>query len=123
MSQSYYGGEENPYEAIKVIEAWGLNFSLGSVLKYINRHGKKPGEDAVKDLKKCLDYIGYEIARLEREQKPKRFYNVRTLGWEEGEVAPVTAECRNLGCTKGVYHEGVYHEVGTRGCIDEVMEA
>ena len=68
MSQSYYGGEENPYEAIKVIEAWGLNFSLGSVLKYINRHGKKPGEDAVKDLRKCLDYIGYEIARIEREK-------------------------------------------------------
>lgn len=33
----HYGGEHNPYEAIKVIEAWELNFRLGSVLKYINR--------------------------------------------------------------------------------------
>ena len=24
---SYYGGESNPYEAIKVIEAWGFMFS------------------------------------------------------------------------------------------------
>ena len=25
----HYGGEDNPYEAIKVIESWDLNFNLG----------------------------------------------------------------------------------------------
>lgn len=37
----YYGGKENPYEAIKVIEAWGLGFCLGNTLKYIARFGEK----------------------------------------------------------------------------------
>lgn len=33
---SYYGGAENPYEVIKVIEAWGLdnNFDLATVIKF-----------------------------------------------------------------------------------------
>jgi len=31
----HYGGKDNPYEAIKVIEAWGLNYNLGNALKYI----------------------------------------------------------------------------------------
>ena len=38
---SHYGGKNNPYEARKVIKAWGLNFNLGNVAKYISRAGKK----------------------------------------------------------------------------------
>ena len=30
---SHYGGENNPYEAIKVIEAWDLGFCLGNTIK------------------------------------------------------------------------------------------
>ena len=37
----HYGGQDNPYEAIKVIEAWEVGFHLGNVLKYISRAGKK----------------------------------------------------------------------------------
>ena len=40
----HYGGEDNPYEAIKVIEAWDANFNIGNVLKYISRCGKKDRE-------------------------------------------------------------------------------
>lgn len=61
----YYGGEENPYEAIKVIEAWGLNFNLGNVLKYINRAGKK-SENPIKDLEKAVDYLGFEVKRMKK---------------------------------------------------------
>ncbi len=32
---THYGGENNPYEAIKVIDAWELGFSLGNTVKYI----------------------------------------------------------------------------------------
>lgn len=32
-----YGGEQDPYEAIKVIEAWSLGFNLGNLLKYVCR--------------------------------------------------------------------------------------
>ena len=39
----HYGGEDDPYEAIKVIDAWRLGFSLGNTVKYISRAGKKGG--------------------------------------------------------------------------------
>jgi len=62
---AHYGGVDNPYEAIKVIEAWGLGFALGNAVKYISRAGKKPGADVVEDLRKAAWYIGHEITRLE----------------------------------------------------------
>lgn len=40
---AHYGGADNPYEAIKVIDAWRLSFCLGNVVKYIARAGKKNG--------------------------------------------------------------------------------
>ena len=33
----HYGGENNEYETLKVIDAWGLGFSLGNTVKYISR--------------------------------------------------------------------------------------
>jgi hypothetical protein len=61
---NHYGGAENPYEAIKVVEAWSLGFHLGSVVKYIARAGKKG--DALEDLKKARWYLDREIANLEK---------------------------------------------------------
>ena len=58
----HYGGDTT-YEAIKVIEAWGLNFALGNAVKYISRAGKKG--DALEDLRKSRWYIDREIARME----------------------------------------------------------
>lgn len=69
MTETYYGSKSNPYEAIKVIRAWGLNFALGNVLKYISRHGKKPGVDALTDLKKARDYLNDEIEAIVKEMK------------------------------------------------------
>lgn len=56
-------------EAIDVIEAWDLNFSLGSVLKYIARHGRKPGQTAVVDLEKAAWYCQREADRLRKAAK------------------------------------------------------
>ena len=64
IHEKYYGGKDNPYEAIKVIEAWGLGFCLGNVIKYIARHGKK-SEDVLNDLKKAAWYLNREIEQLE----------------------------------------------------------
>ena len=58
---SHYGGKENPYEAIKVIRAWDLGFSLGNALKYISRAGKKDPAKRIEDLRKALWYIQEEI--------------------------------------------------------------
>jgi hypothetical protein len=62
---SHYGGAENPYEAIKVIDAWGLGFCLGNAVKYIARAGKKGGAPIVEDLRKARWYLDHEIARAE----------------------------------------------------------
>ena len=42
----HYGGKDNPFEAIKVIEAWDLDFCLGNAVKYISRAAKK-GEESL----------------------------------------------------------------------------
>jgi hypothetical protein len=63
---AHYGGPEDPYETIKVIRAWGLNFELGNVAKYLSRAGKKPGVDAVDDLRKLVTYAQMEIERTSR---------------------------------------------------------
>jgi uncharacterized protein DUF3310 len=60
----HYGGADNPYEVIKVVEAWALGFCLGNVVKYIARAGKKA--DALEDLKKARWYLNREIANRER---------------------------------------------------------
>lgn len=59
----HYGGADDPYEAIKVIEAWGLGFCLGNALKYLSRAGKKG--DRLEDLRKARWYIDREIQREE----------------------------------------------------------
>jgi hypothetical protein len=59
----HYGGENNQYEAIKVIEAWELDFCLGNTVKYISRAGKK--DNIVQDLKKAKWYLERKIAQLE----------------------------------------------------------
>ena len=65
---AHYGGAENPYEVIKVIEAWGLqnNFYRATLLKYIGRAGKKG--DLLTDLRKARWYLDREIAKLEKER-------------------------------------------------------
>lgn len=57
----HYGGEDDPYEAIKVIEAWNLGFHLGNVVKYISRAGRKDIKNTITDLKKALWYLKREI--------------------------------------------------------------
>lgn len=66
---SHYGGENNPYEAIKVIEAWDLNFNLGNVVKYICRAGKKDKSTLLGDLEKAQEYLTFEIERRARQQE------------------------------------------------------
>ena len=58
----HYKGKDNPYEAIKVIDAWNLGFSLGNAVKYIGRAGAKG--DKVEDLQKAIWYIQHEIDGL-----------------------------------------------------------
>jgi hypothetical protein len=59
----HYGGEDNTYETIKVIEAWGLDFHIGNCVKYLSRAGKK--NDELEDLKKAAWYLDRKIKLME----------------------------------------------------------
>ena len=50
-------------QTIDFIEAKGLNFHLGNVVKYISRAGKKG--DNLEDLLKAQWYLNREIERLQ----------------------------------------------------------
>jgi hypothetical protein len=65
---NHYGGKNNPYEAIKVIDAWKLGFSLGNTVKYISRAGKKHKDKELEDLKKAKFYLDHYISQLENQQ-------------------------------------------------------
>lgn len=54
------------YEPKDVIREWGLNFNLGSAVKYIARAGRK--DDIVQDLKKAREFLNFEIEALEAER-------------------------------------------------------
>lgn len=71
---AHYGGEDNPYEAIKVIEEWlgpegAKAFCLGNTIKYISRAGKKSSDAEQQDLKKAAWYLDRAIQGLERNGK------------------------------------------------------
>lgn len=59
---AHYGGD-TIYEAIKVIEAWNLNFNLGNTVKYISRAGKKTA-NTLEDLEKASWYLQREIEKI-----------------------------------------------------------
>ena len=65
---SHYGGEDNPYEVIKVCEAWDLDKDayLFNVVKYVARAGKKCATKELEDLKKASFYLNRKIQNLEK---------------------------------------------------------
>ena len=64
----HYGGD-TPYETIKVIEAWGLDFHLGNAVKYISRAGKKG--IAREDLEKAVWYLNKKLELMEPAPEPE----------------------------------------------------
>jgi hypothetical protein len=74
---AHYGGADNPYEAIKVIEAWDLDFCLGNAVKYVSRAGKKVPNlgDALSDEHNTLLARAAEVEDL----KKARWYLDRAI--------------------------------------------
>ena len=54
---------ESGVEVIDAIEAWGLSFALGNVVKYVARSGHKG--NAREDLQKALWYLTHELAKYQ----------------------------------------------------------
>ena len=64
----HYGGVDNPYEVIKVCEAWGLDKDayLFNVVKYVARAGKKDPKKELEDLKKAVFYLNRKVENLQK---------------------------------------------------------
>lgn len=62
----HYGEGDSPYETIKVIEAWELDFCLGNAVKYISRAGKKDPTKERDDLLKAIWYLNRKIDQLDK---------------------------------------------------------
>lgn len=60
--------KSNGVEAIDVIEAFGLGFCLGNVVKYILRAGRK--QSTIEDLRKARWYLDRAIQNLEKGVSP-----------------------------------------------------
>jgi hypothetical protein len=67
----HYGGADNPYEVIKVCEAWDLDKDayLFNVIKYVSRAGKKNIDKEVEDLEKALFYLSRRIDLYKQSKK------------------------------------------------------
>ena len=66
----HYGGEENPYETIKVLRSWMTpeqytGFLLGNAIKYLSRAGKKG--KLVEDLEKARWYVTEYVNTLKEK--------------------------------------------------------
>jgi hypothetical protein len=67
---AHYGGADNPYEVIKVIDAWQCNFNTGNALKYMARAGHKPAagmtleQKMIEDYGKALWYLEHQLWAL-----------------------------------------------------------
>jgi hypothetical protein len=67
---SHYGGKDNTYEAIKVIEAWDLGMHVGNAVKYLCRAGKKDPTKEIEDIRKAIWYLKRRIFVLTGHEEP-----------------------------------------------------
>ncbi len=73
----HYGGSENPYETIKVLEAWMtrdemIGFCKGNALKYLSRHREKGGLQRPREVSLVQPLHGRVPAGRRREADPPR---------------------------------------------------
>lgn len=59
--------EGRKYEPKDVIRDWGLNFNVGSAVKYLSRAGRK--DDIIQDLSKAKEFIQFEIEAIKEERR------------------------------------------------------
>ena len=60
---NHYGGDSNPFEPMKIIDYYGLDFKLGNAIKYILRHNRKGAP--IQDLEKAINCIQKKICQMQ----------------------------------------------------------
>lgn len=58
------------YSALHVTHKWGLGFCLGSALKYIQRAGKKKGQNEEVEIKKAIWYLIRHLHEINPKDNP-----------------------------------------------------
>jgi|11_taG_2_1085331.scaffolds.fasta_scaffold65439_2 hypothetical protein len=64
--------QSDKFEVIDITEAFKLDFSLGSVVKYVLRAGKKPKESMLEDLSKALWFLQDRIERISSNEEEEK---------------------------------------------------
>jgi hypothetical protein len=67
IKPNYY--KSGDQDAIAYTLKHNLNFTKGSVLKYMTRAGNKDGESELKDLNKALEYLKREINYIKQRDE------------------------------------------------------
>lgn len=128
--------EGRQYEPKDVIRDWGLNFNLGSAVKYLARAGRK--DDIVQDLEKAREYIAFEIEAIQRnrskEVKPQTEERKKAQRKAEKEMIHGGARCKcsfnpifadmedGRGITCGVMEVQIPAEADPEDIIKAVIE-
>ena len=87
----HYGGEDNVYETIKVLEAWMtrdemIGFCKGNALKYLSRRREKGG---LSDLEKSAWYSRYMVEYLKAPAREERLDELVKLNLKGATTAKI----------------------------------
>lgn len=74
---SHYTSHPSGVECITI--AQHHNFNIGCVIKYVWRAGLKEGASEVKDLRKAIQYLEFEIARIESSSGQEPSQGVKVM--------------------------------------------
>ncbi len=58
------------YSALHVTRKWGLGYCLGTALKYIQRAGRKKGQDYQVEIRKAIWYMISHLHEIDPENNP-----------------------------------------------------
>lgn len=74
-----YYNQDDPYEVIKVIRAWKLDFECGNAIKYIARAGKKNPDKEIEDIDKAITYLQMKNEVLKAQRDANQAKNRNSL--------------------------------------------
>lgn len=103
---AHYGGAENPYEHVKVAEAWGLDerAHLYNCTKYIARAGRKG--DRLQDLEKAQWYLDREVAN----ERARRQVHGSLTSERVTQLVGMGYSVSSSGANMGMYHARLENE-------------
>lgn len=82
-------------DVIEFCQRQKLSYTIGNIIKYVVRAGRKDSEAALDDLKKAREYIDREIAFIEQNGEKDDSADIKAVPVEALETADSIAEYLN----------------------------